>query len=357
MGSIRHQFKSALVNLLPVSDPVDLSGRHVFLTGGTGLLGKSLLDYFSESATNHGENFRVTVMSRSPDDFLGRWPKYRNACWLQVKRGDLKAFPRLDRSVTDFVHAAGETHSGMDKILWTEQIIGGTASALDWAESAGARRFLLTSSGAVYGPQPPTINRLVETFNGGPPPTDISSVYGQAKRVAEQLCTVFSSSRCLQTIIARCFSIVCPYLLFEGPYAVGNFIRDALTRDAIRVRGDGTPVRTYLFGRDVAHWLTTLLVRGSNGEAYNVGSDQPINMTDLAGLVASVVSPGKPVVIENAVPDDASRSIYVPDISKAGGLGLKVETALQDAIRLSAGIHPGVSQTGDIPNSIERDRR
>jgi UDP-glucuronate decarboxylase len=345
------------VNLLPVSDPVDLSGRHVFLTGGTGVLGKSLLDYFSESATIHGENFRVTVMSRSPDDFLSKWPKYRNTCWLNVRQGDLKAFPPPDRSVTDFVHAAGETHSGMDKIRWTEQIIGGTASALDWAESAGARRFLLTSSGAVYGPQPPTIDRLVETYNGAPPPTDISSVYGQAKRVAEQLCTVFSASRSLQTIIARCFSIACPYVPLEGPYAIGNFIRDALTKDVIRVRGDGRSVRTYLFGRDVAHWLTTLLVGGSNGEAYNVGSDQAINMTGLAGLVASVVSPGKRVVIENAIrDDDRSRSIYVPDISKAGGVGLKVETALQDAIRLSAKIHHEIAQTGDIPNFIERDR-
>jgi nucleoside-diphosphate-sugar epimerase len=342
---------------LLVSDPVDLSGRHVFITGGTGLLGKSLLDYISESATIHGDNFRVTVMSRSPDDFLCKWPKYRNSRWLNVKQGDLKTFPPPDRSVTDFVHAAGETHSGMDKMLWTEQIIGGTASALDWAESAGARRFLLTSSGAVYGPQPPTIDRLIETYNGAPAPTDISSVYGQAKRVAEQLCTIFGASRSLQTVIARCFSIACPYIPLEGPYAIGNFIRDALTKDVIRVRGDGTSIRTYLFGRDVAHWLTTLLVSGSNGEAYNVGSDQAINMASLAGLVASVVSPGKPVVIENAIGDtDASRSIYVPDIAKVGGLGLKVETALQDAIRLSAGIDRGIAQTGDIPNLIWRDR-
>jgi UDP-glucuronate decarboxylase len=345
------------VNSLPLSDPVELSGRHVFLTGGTGLLGKSLLDYFSESVAFHGENFRVTVMSRSPDDFLSRWPKYRNTPWLSFRQGALEAFPPPDRSVTDFVHAAGETHSRMDKMLWTEQIVGGTALALDWAEAAGARRFLLTSSGAVYGRQPPSIGRLAETYDGAPPPTDISSVYGQAKRAAEQLSTIFGASRSLQTVIARCFSIACPYVPLDGPYAIGNFIRDALTNDVIRVRGDGTSVRTYLFGRDVAHWLTTLLVGGSNGEAYNVGSDQAIDMAGLAGLVASVLSPGKPVVIENAIRDDASRSIYVPDIAKAGSLGLKVETALQDAIHLSARVHRGIAQNGDIPNPIERDRR
>jgi dTDP-glucose 4,6-dehydratase len=296
-------------------------------------------------------------MSRNPDDFLSSWPKYRNTPWLSLKQGDLKAFPPPDRSVTDFVHAAGETHSGTDKMLWSLQIIGGTASALDWAASSGARRFLLTSSGAVYGPQPPGIDRLVETYNGAPAPTDISSVYGQAKRAAEQLCTIFSASRPLQTVIARCFSIACPYTPLEGPYAIGNFIRDALGKDVIRVRGNGRSVRTYIFGRDVAHWLTTLLVHGSNGEAYNVGSDQAIDMARLAGLVASVVSPGKPVVIENAIRgDDASRAIYVPDIAKARALGLKVETALQDAIRLSAGIHRGIAQAGEVSDFVERDR-
>jgi nucleoside-diphosphate-sugar epimerase len=178
--------------------------------------------------------------------------------------------------------------------------------------------------------------RLEEVYCGAPPTTADSSVYGQAKRLAEQMCTIYGVARGLDTVIARCFAFTSPHVPLDGPYAIGNFIRDALQSDVIRVRGDGRAVRTYLYGRDMAHWFMTLLTFGAAGEAYNVGSDQPVTMAELAATVASILSPGKPVVIENSVVDDGTRSTYVPDITKAGRLGLEVETALPDAIRLSA---------------------
>ena len=323
------------MNSLPVSDPVDLSGRHIFITGGTGFLGKTLLDYLAECAARHG-NFRATVMSRSPDEFLRRAPQYANLPWLDLRRGHLGGFPQSVQNVTDVFHAAASTHNVSDQVSWIEQIVGGTRAALEWAASVGAKRFLLTSSGAVYGQQASNVERLVEDCSGAPATTSIASVYGQAKRLAEQLCTIYSAEGRLETIIARCFAFTGPHVPFDGPYAIGNFIRDALTSDAIRVRGDGRAIRTYLYGRDIAHWLLTILMVGSNGHAYNVGSDEAVSLARLAAMVASVVSPGKPVLIEAAGVEKEARRLYVPDITKARNIGLKVEVSLEDAIRFSA---------------------
>jgi nucleoside-diphosphate-sugar epimerase len=335
MASIRNQFNGALVNSLPISDPVDLSGRHIFITGGTGFLGKTLLDYLAECAARHGD-FRATVMSRSPDEFLRSAPQYSNLPWLDLCRGQLGSFPTSVRSVTDVIHAAATTHNVSNQVSWIDQIVGGTRSALDWAASVGARRFLLTSSGAVYGQQASGVGGLAEDCCEAPVTTSIASVYGQAKRLAEQLCTIYSAEGRLETIIARCFAFTGPHIPLDGPYAIGNFIRDALARDAIRVRGDGRAIRTYLYGRDIAHWLLTILLVGSNGHAYNVGSDEPVSVAKLAAMVASVVSPGKPVLIESAAVEGEARRRYVPDITKARNIGLDVEVSLEDAIRFSA---------------------
>jgi nucleoside-diphosphate-sugar epimerase len=323
---------------LPVSDPVDLSGRHIFITGGTGFLGKTLLDYFAECAARCS-NFRATVMSRSPEEFLKRAPQYANLSWLDLRLGHLGSFPQSVGNVTDVIHAAASTHNVSNQVCWIDQIVGGTRSALEWAASVGAKRFLLTSSGAVYGEQASNLERLTEDCGRAPATTSIASVYGQAKRLAEQLCTIYSAEGRLETVIARCFAFTGPHVPLDGPYAIGNFIRDALASDSIRVRGDGRAIRTYIYGRDIAHWISTILMVGSNGHAYNVGSDKAVSVAELAALVASVVSPGKRVLVEAAGAGGEARRLYVPDITKARNLGLDVEVSLQDAIRLSAEAH------------------
>ena len=116
-------------------------------------------------------------------------------------------------------------------------------------------------------------------------------------------------------------------------FAIGNFIRDALTADAITVSGDGTPLRTYLHQSDLAHWLLTLLEHGRPGQAYNVGSDEVISIAALAHLVREILAPDKPVHILGQPDPGAARNRYVPDICKAQQqLGLSVTVPLAEAI-------------------------
>jgi dTDP-glucose 4,6-dehydratase len=204
---------------------------------------------------------------------------------------------------------------------------------LDFAVSCGARRFLLASTGGVYGRQSPSMSAIPEDYCGIPDPLDVRNVYSVAKRAAEHLCVLYAEEHGLEVVIARCFAFVGEDLPLNVHYAIGNFIRDALWSDEILVNGDGTPIRSYLDQRDLANWLMTLLRDGKAGEAYNVGSDREISIADLAHLVRDLVSPDKPVRILAKPVDNAERSRYVPDISKIRGhLGLKPRYTLEESI-------------------------
>lgn len=314
---------------------VDLSGRRIFVTGGTGFIGKTLLDHFAESAATQVGRFDVCVLSRDPQAFLAACPQYAGHDWLRFSTGDLLSLAPAGEHYTDMIHAAADTH-GVDGATWTRQIVDGTRVALDFALSSGVQRFLLMSSGAVYGSQPAHVERLGEDFSGAPSTSSMAGVYGQAKRVAEQLCTVYHHEHGLETVVARCFAVVSEHMPFNGPYAIGNFIRDALRGKSIHISGDPRTVRSYLYGKDVAHWITTMLLKGLPGHSYNLGSDQPVTLHRLAEMTSRYLTDGKPIEVASSPDAIKPASLYVPCIDKAATLGLRVTTPLDEAIRLTA---------------------
>lgn len=321
-----------------------LGGASLFVTGGTGFLGRALLRYW---LTLFGEGAAVpsvTILSRSTQAFLGRYPEFQDQPWLRFHTGDIldpETLPK-GQNLTYVLHAAADSTLGpqIAPLLRYDQIVDGTRNMLNFALASGALRFLFISTGGVYGPQPSDIESIPEDYHGMPDPLNPANAYSVAKRVAEHLCALYQNQHGLATVIARCFAFVGPDLPLDVHFAIGNFIRDALTSEAITVDGDGSPLRTYLDQADLAHWLVTLLERGKAGEAYNVGSDEVVRIAELAHLVRNLLAPDKPVHILSAAIDTACRNRYVPDIRKAWEeLGLRVTIPLVEAIRRTGMVH------------------
>lgn len=303
------------------------------LTGGTGFFGNCILR--SLLLDQRDKKFDVSVLSRNPSRFQSSSPKLANSVtWFE---GDIlrpQSLPRAT-SFSHILHAAADSTSGPKKspLDRFNQIYEGTRNLLDYALISGAKRFLLTSSGAIYGDGQVGSIGYQESDHTCPHPLSPKCAYGMGKLAAEHLCALYAENYGLEIVIARCFAFVGQDLPLNVHFAIGNFIRDALWSDEITVNGDGTPIRSYLDQRDLAHWLVTLLRDGKAGEAYNVGSDRAISIADLAHLVRDLVSPGKPVRILGKPADNAERNRYVPDISKIHQhLGLRPTYSLEQSI-------------------------
>jgi len=308
----------------------------LLLTGGTGFFGKALLRRFS--TLRNLDNSEIIILSRNPEFFISQYPDLTSNRSISFLKGDIEFRNSLpwDHQFTHVLHAATDSTQGpsLTPRQRYDQIVDGTRNILDLAIATGARRFLLTSSGAIYGPQPVDVSTISEDFPGSPLLCEPSTAYGQAKRAAEHHCALYREAHGLETVIARCFAFVGPDLPLNAHFAIGNFIRDALTADAITVAGDGAPLRTYLDQTDLAHWLFTLLECGRSGDAYNVGSNEVISIAELAHLVRDILAPDKPVQILANPDPPATRYRYVPDIRKAQQeLGLDIHVALADSIR------------------------
>lgn len=313
----------------------------ILITGGTGFFGRALLRHWMQLLKSGVTIPNVAILSRSPKKFLTEYPEFAGHEWLTIHKGDILNPKSLPTNVafTHLLHGATDSTLGplLSPLDRYRQIVDGTRHMLDYASDHGIGRVLLTSSGGVYGAQPKDMTEIPEIYSGSPDVLNPQNAYSIAKRCAEHLCILYQESGDFEIVIARCFAFVGQDLPLDAHFAIGNFIRDALTRSEIVVQGDGRPVRSYMDQRDLAKWLVALLMKGKAGQAYNVGSDQPITIGNLANLVRNILAPQKAVQIrENGTFHDP-RNWYVPCLHKARNeLGLELHYSLNDAIRHTA---------------------
>ena len=315
----------------------ELRGGRLFVTGGTGFFGRWMLESLLKANDELSLGAEAIVLTRDPRGFADAAPHVAEHVAITLKTGDVKTFDDPLLECTHVLHMATETALGVSGTASFQTAVEGTERVLGFAARRGVRKLLLTSSGAVYGTQPPDCERLSEEYIGAPRPEDVSAGYAHGKRSAEFLCSVAAAQTELQPKIARCFAFVGPLLPLDANYAVGNFIRDALYRDRIEVTGDGTPRRSYLYAADLAIWLWTILFRGESGRPYNVGSEADLSITDLARLVAEVLRPGLPVHIAEQSSADSPPARYVPATTRATReLGVQSHVVLGDAVLRTA---------------------
>ena len=142
----------------------------ILVTGGTGFFGRALLRHWFQSERSAPDDLEVVVLSRTPDSFSADHSDFANQDQLTLVKGDVLQSSSLQISgdFTHILHAATESTRGpslspLDKY---DQIVLGARNVLDFAVRRGITRFLLVSSGGVYGPVSADIEQIQEDYLG-----------------------------------------------------------------------------------------------------------------------------------------------------------------------------------------------
>ena len=320
----------------------ELREQRIFITGGTGFFGSWLVESFLHINNALGLNAHATVLTRHPEAFLDKSPHLRRQPALTLVPGDVRNFTFPAEPHAFVIHAATEASARQiadqpHQMLST--ILAGTERTLTFAAHTGARKMLLTSSGAVYGPQPAQLSHMPEEFTGAPDPLIPASVYGEGKRAAELMCALAARPG-FDIKIARCYAFIGPHLPLDTHFAAGNFLRDALKGNTIAIASDGTTVRSYLYASDLATWLWTMLFQAPSLRAYNVGSEDAISVRGLAETIVKTVNPQSKVQVSQTPAAGVHPNRYIPATARAQTeLGLAQKVSLEEGLRRTAAWH------------------
>lgn len=291
-----------------------LAGASILITGATGWFGVWMLDALCTADDMLELGIKLAPVSREPRRFLQRFPKFVSDPRISWIKADIRQLDSNCGRFSHVIHAATDTSATSDPEASRQifdTIVEGAKRAIA-AAGPHCRSFLLLSSGAVYGPARENQARFVESDASGPDPSLVMNAYAEGKRAAEMIAAIAAAAG-TPVRIARCFAFVGPHMPFDAHFAIGNFIADAVHGRPIEVKSDGHPERSYLYMTDLMRALFTILCHGTIGKPYNVGSDVPLTIEQLANCVNRVVG-GCGVHIGGAPSDPRDR--YVPDIGR-----------------------------------------
>ena len=323
-----------------------LKGSKILITGGTGFVGSWLVEMLAYLNDQFGYGVRMQLLAKHASQFKVRVPHLAGRKDVSLVDKDVKDIIEIDDDISYVVHATANPDNRLhasDPLRVMGVISRGTESALAAASRiSGLKKFMNISSGLVYGPQPLSLEATPENFSGGPDCASIMSVYAESKRYAETLCTVHRNQYKMPVVTARPFAFIGPYQLLDKPWAVNNFINDALRGGPINIMGDEHTVRSYMYPSDMAFWLLRILAAGESGHAYNVGSPHGITLKELADKIASNFTPQPKVVMASKDYKPQHLSRFVPEVKASGAdLGLKLKVGIDEAIKKTLLWHRG----------------
>ena len=322
-----------------------LQGKSILVSGATGLIGSFLVDVLMQK-NKTGLGCKVYAVSRNAEKAAGRFSNWSGSPLLKLVSRDIRE--PLEGDVTgtvDYVlHLASNTHPlqySTDPIGTITTNIIGLQNMLEFAVKHHASRFAFASSNEIYGENRGDTELFPEGYCGYINCNTMRAGYPESKRCGEALCQAYRAQKGLDVVIPRLTRSYGPTMLMTDTKAVSQFIRKGIAEEDIVLKSAGTQYYSYTYAGDAVSGLLTVLLKGADGEAYNIADERSdIMLKDLAAAIAGIA--GKKVVFE--IPDAVEAAGYSTatkarlDGSKLKTLGWEARYDIQSGMRRTVAI-------------------
>jgi nucleoside-diphosphate-sugar epimerase len=311
----------------------------ILITGGAGFIGTHLAERF---CPDHD----IVLMDNFRRDALKYVPALKNHPRVRLIDGDIlnpESTGEALRGVDSVIHLAAiaGVSSYDNESLRTLQVnILGTNAMLEAAVRAGVKHFVHFSTSETYGPDALWVDEL--SRHGIGPVSERRWVYAVSKLAGEHLTLRTGEATGMKATVVRPFNIYGPRQIGEG--AIGNFCRAAISKNPLRVEGDGSAIRAWCYISDMVDAVEATLERPeAAGQVFNIGN--PAEVESTLGLARQVCRLAPGATIERSPMKGAEVRARIPSIGKARDLlGFEPKVSLEDGLSRTLRFFEGAAQ-------------
>lgn len=295
-------------------DLSELNHRTLLITGGTGMIGKWMIDRLRNDAS-----CRIIVTGRSADKFRERFSAADNLTFLKWDVAH-EHLPSVAGPVDYIIHLASNTHPvayATDPVGTIVMNVSATKELLDLAVEKKCKRFVYASSVEIYGQNRGDVEKFKEDYCGYIDSNTLRAGYPESKRCGEALCQAYIKQYGIDMVIPRIARVYGPTLQRSDTKALSQFIFNALAGKDVVLKSEGKQHFSYLHVADAVSGILTVMLKGKSGVAYNIADEKSdVTLRELAELIAA--SCGRTVAFD------------IPSATESAGFS-PVQTARMDS--------------------------
>lgn len=291
----------------------------ILITGGAGFIGSHLAEELIIQAN------QVVVYDNL------RTGNLKNLINLPVAlvKGDVLDYQSLTKAMhgCEIVFHLAALTSVVESMGNIEEYVSvnlhGTLNVLKAAKENQVNKIIFASSAAVYGDSPELPKTEAMQLNPKSP-------YAITKLDSEYYCGLYNEYYNLPTVCGRFFNVFGERQAPDSPYAaaIPLFISSCLKSDPVKIYGDGTQVRDFIYVKDLVKAFILLMEKGTG--VFNIGYGKQVTINSVVKLIKDYLNSRSEICFTDERPGEIKNSFS--SIDKLVSLGFKPKFSFENGL-------------------------